>query len=96
VPVTAFLVDHGPVKPAFGYRVDYQRRSVVLSGDTKPPENLIKFAKGEIFEHPLQAAENAWRAVLSAAFSPSPNGLPMIQLAWRASRVRSFKTFSPA
>jgi ribonuclease Z len=46
VKVTAFLVDHGPVKPAFGYRVDYQGRSVVLSGDTKPSENLIKFAKG--------------------------------------------------
>lgn len=46
VTVMAFLVDHGPVKPAFGYRVDYQGRSVVLSGDTKPSENLIKFAKG--------------------------------------------------
>jgi ribonuclease Z len=45
VTVTAFLVDHGPVKPAFGYRVDHQGRSVVLSGDTKPSENLIKFAK---------------------------------------------------
>jgi ribonuclease Z len=29
VTVTAFLVDHGPVKPAFGYRVDYQGHSVV-------------------------------------------------------------------
>lgn len=25
VKVTAFLVDHGAVKPAFGYRVDYQQ-----------------------------------------------------------------------
>ena len=46
VKVTAFLVDHGPVKPAFGYRVDYQGHSVVLSGDTRPSENLIKFARG--------------------------------------------------
>ena len=46
VTVTAFLVDHGPVKPAFGYRVDYRERSVVLSGDTRPSENLVKFAKG--------------------------------------------------
>jgi ribonuclease Z len=46
VKVTAFLVDHGPVKPAFGYRVDYRERSVVLSGDTRPSENLVKFAKG--------------------------------------------------
>lgn len=46
VKVTAFLVDHGPVKPAFGYRVDYQGRSVAMSGDTKPSENLIKFSEG--------------------------------------------------
>jgi ribonuclease Z len=46
VKVTAFLVDHGPVKPAFGYRIEYQGRSVVMSGDTRPSENLIKFAKG--------------------------------------------------
>jgi len=44
--VTAFLVDHGPVKPAFGYRVDYRGRSVALSGDTKPSENLVKFSQG--------------------------------------------------
>lgn len=46
VKVIAFLVDHGPVKPAFGYRVEYRERSVVLSGDTRPSDNLVKFAKG--------------------------------------------------
>lgn len=46
VTVTAFLVDHGPVRPAFGYRVDYQGRSVVLSGDTRVSENLIRHAQG--------------------------------------------------
>lgn len=46
VKVTAFLVDHGPVKPAFGYRVDYGGRSVTLSGDTRFSENLIKYSQG--------------------------------------------------
>lgn len=46
VKVTAFLVDHGVVTPAFGYRVDYHDHSVVLSGDTRVSENLIQFAKG--------------------------------------------------
>jgi ribonuclease Z len=47
VRVSAFEVDHGQVaKPAFGYRVDYQGRSVVLSGDTKPSANLIRYATG--------------------------------------------------
>lgn len=46
VTVTAFLVDHGPVQPAFGYRVDYGGRSVVLSGDTRVSENLVRHAQG--------------------------------------------------
>lgn len=46
VKVTAFRVDHGLVKPALGYRIDYQGHSVVLSGDTRPSDNLVKFAHG--------------------------------------------------
>lgn len=46
VKVTAFLVEHGLVKPAFGYRVDYRGRSVVLSGDTRASENLVLFSQG--------------------------------------------------
>ena len=46
VTVTAFLVDHGPVKPAYGYRIDFRGHSVALSGDTTPSDNLVKFAAG--------------------------------------------------
>ena len=46
VKITAFEVDHGRVKPAFGYRIDYAGRSVVLSGDTRYSENLIRYSKG--------------------------------------------------
>lgn len=46
VKVTAFTVDHGVVKPALGYRVDFAGHSVVLSGDTRYSENLIRFAQG--------------------------------------------------
>ena len=46
VRVIAFEVDHYPVVPAFGFRVEYKGHSVVLSGDTRYSENLIKFAKG--------------------------------------------------
>jgi len=47
VKVTAFEVDHGDlIKPCFGFRVDFGGRSVVISGDTKFNENLIKHAKG--------------------------------------------------
>src|SRR5215467_9747849 len=46
VKVIAFEVDHYPIVPAFGYRIEYNRHSVVLSGDTRYSENLIKYAKG--------------------------------------------------
>jgi ribonuclease Z len=46
IKVTAFTVDHGQVKPALGYRIDFAGHSVVLSGDTRYSENLIRFAQG--------------------------------------------------
>ena len=46
VTITAFLVDHGPVRPSYGYRVNHGGRSVCLSGDTRPSENLVKACHG--------------------------------------------------
>jgi ribonuclease Z len=46
VTVSAFLVEHGPVKPAFGFRFDGGGRSVVVSGDTRPCENLLRWSHG--------------------------------------------------
>jgi len=43
--VTAFAEDHRPVEPAFGYRFDCGGKSIVVSGDTRPNDNLVKFAK---------------------------------------------------
>jgi ribonuclease Z len=44
--ITAFAVNHEPVHPAVGYRFDYQGRSVVVSGDTKKSDNLVRIATG--------------------------------------------------
>ena len=58
VKVTAFLVDHSPVAPAFGYRIDYGGHSVVLSGDTRMSENLIRFSQGvDVLVHEVLDAE---------------------------------------
>src|SRR2546427_343542 len=46
VKVTAALVDHPPVRPAFAYRFDTVDRSIVISGDTAPSESLVTLAKG--------------------------------------------------
>jgi ribonuclease Z len=44
--VTAFAVDHAPVKPAVGYRFGYKGRSVVISGDTVSAQSLVEKAQG--------------------------------------------------
>jgi ribonuclease Z len=61
VRVTAFLVDHGGLlKPAYGYRVDYAGRSVVISGDTRPNENLVRAAQGaDVLVHEVIIAPSA-------------------------------------
>jgi ribonuclease Z len=61
--VTAFEVDHSPVRPAFGFRVDYGGRSVVLSGDTRISENLIRHAQGtDLLVHEVASPESFQRA----------------------------------
>ena len=45
VKVTAFLVDHGTLEPAWGYRIDYRGRSVMISGDTTITKNLYTYGK---------------------------------------------------
>ncbi len=62
VKVTAFEVDHAPIKPAFGYRIDYAGRSVVLSGDTRPTENLVRHARGvDLLVHEVLAPDSLRR-----------------------------------
>ena len=38
--ISAILVDHEPISPAVGYRIDFGGRSVVVSGDTVRSANL--------------------------------------------------------
>jgi ribonuclease Z len=59
VEVVAFNVDHSPVFPAVGYRVNYKDRSVIISGDTIYTESLVEHAKdadllvSEVLNHDL-------------------------------------------
>jgi len=67
VKVTAFEVDHAPVRPAFGYRIDHAGRSVVLSGDTRVSANLVKHAQGvDVLVHEVVAPETFQRAGVAA------------------------------
>lgn len=63
VKITAFEVDHTPIKPAFGYRIDFAGRSVVLSGDTRVSDNLIRHAQGvDVLVHEVASPETFQRA----------------------------------
>ncbi len=62
IKVTAFEVDHGVVKPAYGYRIDYGGRSVAFSGDTRASESLVEHARGvDVLVHEVISPEDAGR-----------------------------------
>ena len=85
--VTAFLVDHEPVAPAFGYRVEYRGRSVVLSGDTRPSENLIRAADRRRCAHPRGGGSRCLaRGVDGTRRSPSRSS-PITRRASRQGQV---------
>jgi hypothetical protein len=46
VAVTAAVVDHPPVVPAFAYRFDAADRSIVISGDTARSDRVVELARG--------------------------------------------------
>ncbi len=59
VRVTAILVAHAPVFPAFAFRFDTDVGSVVISGDTAPTPNLVTLAEGaDVLVH--EVFDDAW------------------------------------
>lgn len=43
--ITAFLVHHEPAKPAYGYKIEYAGKKVVISGDTKQCDEVLHHAR---------------------------------------------------
>ena len=63
VTVTAVENDHG-VKPSFGYKVAFDGRSVVISGDTRPVPSIIEAARGmDLLIHEVAAAREPLLAI---------------------------------
>jgi ribonuclease Z len=58
IKVIAFEVDHGDaIKPAYGYRIEYNGRAAVISGDTRYNANVIKYGAGaDLLVHEVAAA----------------------------------------
>jgi ribonuclease Z len=83
VKISAFEVDHGDeVKPVFGFRIDFDGRSVVISGDTRFSENLIRHAGGvDLLIHQVAAVRPAllaspvFQVILSHHTKPEEAGV---------------------
>ncbi|PYR60610.1 MAG: MBL fold metallo-hydrolase [Acidobacteria bacterium] len=70
VTVTAFAVDHGPVTPAYGYRIEHGGRVVVFSGDTRYSAAVAAAARGaDLLVHEVLSPEVERR--LSAMRDPA-------------------------
>lgn len=41
IRISAFDVRHDPIEPAFGFKIEYNGKKVVLSGDTRKNENVL-------------------------------------------------------
>ena len=75
VKVSAALVHHPPVVPAFGYRFDTADRSIVISGDTAPSDNLIALARGaDVLVH-----EALWTPAVDRLVAGVPNATTLKQ-----------------
>ena len=44
--IEALAVEHMPVDPAVGYLFTYKDRSLLITGDTKQSDNILRFAQG--------------------------------------------------
>jgi len=72
-----------PVVPAFAYRFDGRDRSIVISGDTRPSETLVKLARGaDVLVHSVMFPSAVERLV---ARVPNASGLRASILAHQTS-----------
>ena len=78
--VTMFDVQHDPadvIQPAKGYRIDYEGKSVVISGDTIPNENVATYGKdADLLIHEVAAFQdrNVLPQVISHHTTPEQAG----------------------
>src|SRR5690349_383222 len=89
VTVTAFPVPHGDWRSAFGYRFDAGGRSIVVSGDTRASDAVVRACNGcDVLIHEVYSAERFktrppdWQKYHAAAHTST------VQLADIATRAR--------
>lgn len=89
VKVNAFPVQHGAWKHAYGFRFDAPDRSIVISGDTTPCEELIRQAQGcDILVHEVYCASTFQRQPASWRSYHEQSHTSTIELGELAARAR--------
>lgn len=77
VKVTMFKVQHDPrdvIKPAVGYRIDHGRSSVLISGDTRPHPNVVKYGRGvDLLIHEVADFPDPTLQVVQAVYAHHTN-----------------------
>jgi ribonuclease BN (tRNA processing enzyme) len=68
--VRSELVEHGEMRPAFGYRIETARRTFAISGDTGPTQSLLRLAANADYF----VAEAIYPEALRLRFAHLPNG----------------------
>ena len=91
VSVTATLVQHAPVFPAFGFRFDTPHGSVAFSGDTGPCDNVVRLADGaDILVHEVidvdRLTERLSRPAQLRRGPQPPGGRPLVARTGRRHR----------
>ena len=88
VKVTAFAVPHGGWEHAFGFRFDTADRSVVITGDTTPSDNVVEACSGcDVLVHEvcakigLDGRPSDWQAYHKASHT---SGVELGEIAARA------------
>ncbi|MCI0654747.1 MAG: MBL fold metallo-hydrolase [Methylococcaceae bacterium] len=89
VRVIAFRVSHGDWAHALGYRFETRDRTIVISGDTRPSENLVKYAKNaDILLHEAYFNKGFERGSESSRNYHSTHHTSTVELARLANRIR--------
>ncbi|MFD0681595.1 MULTISPECIES: MBL fold metallo-hydrolase [unclassified Paenibacillus] len=74
IKITAFEVDHRPVKPAIAFKFEYNGKAVVISGDTIPVDNMVKYSQGiDLLIH--ESYNKPWLDALIEKFPEQTVGL---------------------
>lgn len=56
--ISSFLVQHPPIEPALGFKIEYKGRSIVISGDTIYSQNVLTASKNvDVLFHEAMSLE---------------------------------------